>query len=228
MTQQTQEQDAPEVGYYVIGVFDILGQSRKLLQPTSFPLTTADEEQRVVRNLTEAVAAVDRFRNLFQLSFHERQRAFEQYASEVPEPERAAFRSALASRILGWRMSDTYVVAIPLQAGSGATGAMAAMADVRRSLEVAVAAWLLSLAAGDPIRGGMEIGTAAKMGENEVYGAALVHAYRLESKVAGGARIVVGQQLLETLQGASQDPDVNFRGAARFATDCCSMLRERS
>ena len=123
-------------------------------------------------------------------------------------------------------MSDTYVVAIPLQAGSGATGAMAAMADVRRSLEVAAAAWLLSLAAGDPIRGGMEIGTAAKMGENEVYGAALVHAYRLESKVAGGARIVVGQQLLETLQGASQDPDVDFRGAARFATDCCSMLRK--
>ena len=77
MTQQTQEQDAPEVGYYVIGVLDILGQSRKLFQPTSFPLTTADEEQRVVRNLTEAVAAVDRFRNLFQLSFHERQRAFE-------------------------------------------------------------------------------------------------------------------------------------------------------
>ena len=132
----------------------------------------------------------------------------------VPEPQRTAFRAALASNIVSWGMSDAFCVAVPLEAGSGATGAMAAMADVRRLLEVAAATWLFSFAEGDPIRGGMEIGTAAKMRENDVYGAALVEAYHLESNVARAPRIVVGEQLVSALQDLRQDPDVNFQGAA--------------
>ena len=57
----------------------------------------------------------------------------------------------------------------------------------------------------------------------DVYGAALAEAYRLESEVAGGPRIVLGEQLVAWLQDARWDPDVE--GAARVARDCCSLLR---
>ena len=212
--------------YHVVGVFDMLGQSRRLLQPARFPLRTSDEESRVVHNLTEAVASVGEFRNLFRQQFDARRAAFEQSAAAVPEGERAAFVAALASHIMTWGMSDTYCIAVPLHKASGAAGAMASMADVRRSFEAAAAAWLISLARGAPIRGGVEIGYAASMEENEVYGEALVQAHHLESKIAGGPRIVVGENLVTLLHGASQNSDVDWQGAAEFARNCQSMLRQ--
>ena len=225
MTQTTDEY-VFVARFYVIGVFDILGQSRKLLRPMTFPAATTEEAQRIRSNLEETVIAVDRFRQLFQQQFDARRSAFDDDAAQLPEPERAAFTAALASNIVSWGISDAYCVAIPIEAGSGAPGAMAAMADVRRALEVAAAMWLISLSFGDPVRGGIEIGTAATMRENDIYGAALVEAYRLESEVAGGPRIVVGEQLVAALREAAQDPDANYRGAARYAANCLSMLRQ--
>ena len=227
MTQQMAEHDF-SVGFYVIGVFDILGQKRRLLRPMEFPPATDDERRRVRRNLEETVVPVDRLRQLFQRQFNERKQSFEEDVAHVPERERAAFRAALASSIVSWGFSDTYCVAIPLEAGTGATGAMAAMADVRRSLEVAAATWLVSLNENTPIRGGMEIGTAARMRENDVYGVALLEAHRLEAEVAERPRVVMGEQLVAALQDVQRDPDVNYQGAARFATDCTSMLRQDS
>ena len=171
---------------------------------------------------------VDRFRQLFQRQFSERGDVFDDDAARVPEAERAEFRAAMATRIVSWGFSDTYCVAIPLEAGAGAAGAMAVMADVRRLLEVTAVTWLVSLGENDPIRGGIEIGTAARMRENDVYGAALAEAHRIESEVAGRPRIVVGEQLVAALQGVRRDRDVNYRGAAKFATDCWAMLRQES
>jgi len=214
------------VGFYVIGVFDILGQSRKLRSPMGFSPETKVAEQAMIRNLRATAGAVDQFRQLFRRQFTQRQQTFEQDAAAVPEAQRATFRAALAPRILTWGMSDTQCVAVPLEAGSGAVGAMATFADVRRSLQVVALTWLVSLAEGVPFRGGIELGSAVRMRENDIYGKALIDAYHLESKVAKWPRIVVGETLVGALRDASQDPDVAFRGAAMFAEQCCSMLRQ--
>ena len=227
MTQQIDEHDF-RVGFYVLGVFDILGQKRRLLQPMEFPPATDDERRRIRRDLEETVVAVDRLRHLFQRQLDSRRKAFDEDAGHVPEAERARFRAALATRIVSWWFSDTYCVAIPLEAGTGPTGAMATMADLRRSLEVAAATWLFSLSENAPIRGGIELGTAATMRENDVYGNALVEAHRLESEVAGWPRIVVGDLLVAALQDARQEQHPNYLGAATFATHCWSMLRQDS
>ena len=227
MTQPIDEHRL-EMGFYVIGVFDVLGQRRRLLRPMTFPPTTEAEEQLVRRNLLDTVVPVDRFRQLFQRQLDERAGAFEDDATRVPEAERAEFRAAMAPNMVSWGFSDTYCVAIPLTPGTGATGAMATMANVRRLLEVTAVTWLASLAENDPIRGGVEIGTATRMRESDVYGAALVEAHRIESKVAGRPRIVVGEDLVAALRDVRRDPDVRYRGAARFATDCWSMLRRES
>ena len=222
MTRNTDELD---VGCYVIGVFDILGQSRQLLRLTDFPPGTDEEDLRVARNLKEAVDAVRLFRRLFQDHFHERGKTLDEEASTRPEPQRTALRAALASSIVTWGLSDATVVAVPLMTGP-TRDAAAAMRDVRRLLEAAAAAWLSSLAEDIPIRGGVEIGTAAQIGENEVYGPALVKAYRLESKVAKGPRIVVGEQLVATLESAHPAADPDFWEVAESAQYCRSLLRK--
>ena len=214
------------MGFYVVGAFDMLGQSRKLLRPMEFPPTTDDEARNVARNLTETAVAVDQFRQLFRQQFASRRGEFDRAVTEMPPALRDGFRAALAPSLESWGVSDTCFVAVPIVAGSGATGATATMADVRRLLETAAAVWLLSLATGHSIRGGVEIGTAVKMRENDVYGAALVEAHCLESKVAQGSRLVIGEQLCGALQGARRDRDVRFQGAAKFATDCCSLLKQ--
>ena len=224
MMQQVGEQvSGPRL--YVIGVLDILGQSRRLRECVNFPPVTEADAQRVERNLRETVGTVDRFRQLFQLQFETRQQTFDEDLLEIPEPERATLRAALAPTLVSWGMSDTYCVAVPLQPGSGHIGAMATFASVYRLLQATAVTWLVSLADGVPFRGGVELGMAAQMRENDVYGQALIHAYHLESEVAQWSRIVVGETLVVALEGVRQNRDPRFQGAAMFADRCRSMLR---
>lgn len=214
-----------EPGFYVIGVFDVLGQRSRLLEPITFPPTTDEERQAVVRNLMDTAIAVDRFRRLFRRQFDERRGALAEEASRVPEPDRAQFEAALGWNLVDWGWSDTWCVAVRLEAGSGATGAAAMMIGVRRLLEAAAATWLFSMATRLPIRGGVEIGHAVGMREGDVYGQALVEAHRLESNVAAGPRIVLGENLVAALQEARRDADDGYQGAAELAAHCCSLLR---
>ena len=222
MTQQTHEPEF-KLGHYVIGFFDILGQSGKLCR-LSFPPRNIDEEERMAK---EAVATVNRLRGLFQQYFDERRTEVEQAVSESTESHREAWRELLVPRIVSWGISDAYCVAVPLrERGSGTAGAFATIVDLLRAFEAAAITWLFSLAAGAPIRGGMEIGTAASIGENEVYGAPLARAHYLESKVAEWPRIVVGEHLVEFLKDHRQD-DLDLGPAVVNFADCCwSMLRK--
>ena len=96
MAQTTDEHNfKPEPGFYVIGVFDVLGQRSRLLEPITVPPTTDDERQAVVRNLRDTAIAVDRFRRLFRGQFDERRGALAEEASRVPEPYRTQFEATL-------------------------------------------------------------------------------------------------------------------------------------
>ena len=209
-------------GHYVIGVFDILGQSRKLLQPIHFP-PGSSERQQIVDNLRDTAGAVLRLRELFEQQFDALAECevAERVASQSHQAKgRTATRATEVSKIVSWGISDAYVVAVPLAAASQPS----ALTNVYLSLGAAAQVWLASLASGTPIRGGVELGTAVTMGENEVYGQALAAAYRIESRVAQGPRIVIGERLIRFLR------DVRIHsgppGIADRATQCFSLLRE--
>ena len=51
MTQTTDEHNF-EPGFYVIGIFDVLGQRSRLVEPITFPPRTDDETEAVVRDLS--------------------------------------------------------------------------------------------------------------------------------------------------------------------------------
>ena len=184
------------LSHYVIGFFDVLGQSGSLVQPGSFPPSERQFREQG-QKARRAIYAVDNLRLLFREQFETfaKGEALKCLQSEWPSPQRADLTAALASRIVNWGMADAYVAAVPLARGPGP----GAVADVYRLLLAAAVVWLTSLAMGNPIRGGVEVGTAAPLGDSEVYGEGLARAYRLESRAAKWPRIVVGPRLFETL-----------------------------
>ena len=212
-------------GHYAIGVFDLLGQSEKLLSPLTLPAQTDAETQQVLDNLKDTAGAVLRFRNTFREQFDAlaQDRTAEQWVSQLPTAQQNEVRASMASKILSWGMSDTYVVAVPLHRPS----TFAAMADIYRALVVAAGTWLTALASGTPIRGGFEIGTAIEIGTNEVYGQALVMAHRLESQVAGGPRIVIGETLVDNVRDVQSNElhaDIDLQRAAHLAAQFAPLL----
>jgi len=61
---------------------------------------------------------------------------------------------------------------------------------------------LIQLASGNPIRGSVDVGTGVEA-EGELFGAALVKAYQLESEVAKFPRLAVGDALVAYLQSCA-------------------------
>ena len=221
--------DQATFGYYMIGVFDVLGQSRKLREQTGLPLNDDPaERQRVVDNLKDTAGVVVGFRGLFT-KFFEGAAGHTGRADSLPAPQRTEMLAAMSSNVMCWGVSDSIFVAVPL---AWTRHPAAGVADVFRSLLAAGSMWLIGLSTNHPLRGGMEIGTGIDIEPGEIYGQALEAAYRLESRVAGLPRVVVGPQCVEFLEavkrneGASATSATGHRLAAGSADLCLSMLRE--
>jgi hypothetical protein len=93
-------------------------------------------------------------------------------------------------------------------------------------LGAAASCFLLCLAAGHPIRGGIELGVAMEMTKGEIYGGALARAYALESKVACYPRIVVGEELIRYLQFTvlQESKDVYATTGKQIAQCCLDLI----
>ncbi len=211
-------------GHYMIGVFDVLGQSRKLQDQIGLPLSDDQvERQRIVANLKDTAGVVIGFRQLFRKFFESAAQPTGR-ADSLPGPQRAEMVAATASNVLCWGVSDAIFVAVPL---AWTRHPAARVGDVFRSLLAAGSMWLVGLSTNHPIRGGMEIGTGIDIEPGEIYGQALEAAYRLESRVAGLPRIVVGPKCVEFLEAVRHGEDVaddGSRMAASIADLCLSML----
>ena len=221
----TESKDAGATfGYYMVGVFDVLGQSGTLRDQTGVPLSDDQpEQQRIVTNLKETAGVVIMFRTLFKSFFREAAQPTNR-ADSLPEPQRAEMLAAMASEVLCWGVSDSIFVAVPL---ARTRHPVARVEDVFASLLAAGSMWLMGLSRNHPIRGGMEIGTGIDIEPGEIYGQALEAAYRLESRVAGLPRIVVGPQCVEFLEAAKRgegSSDNSSRMAGSVADSCLSML----
>ncbi len=213
-------------GHYMIGVFDVLGQSRKLRQQTGVPLLGDPVEQRrLVANLKDTAGVVIQLRRLFKMFFESATQSIGR-ADSLPEPQRSEMLAAMTSNVLLWGVSDAIFVAVPLD---WERHPAARVFDMFRSLLAAGSVWLAALSANHPIRGGMEIGTGIDLEPGEIYGQGLEAAYHLESRIAGYPRIVVGPtcvNFLEAVKRSEDASDVGSRMAASVADLCLSILRQ--
>ena len=213
-------------GYYMIGVFDVLGQSGTLREHSGMPLSNDHvERQRVVHDLKKTAGVVLGFRCLFK-KFFEGAAQHTGRADSLPAPQRAEMLATMTSNVICWGVSDSIFVAVPL---AWPRHPAAPVADVFRSLLAAGSMWLLGLSTNHPIRGGMEIGTGIDIEPGEIYGPALESAYRLESTVAKLPRIVVGPECVKFLKAVRRSgsvSDVRSKLAASMAELCFPMLRQ--
>lgn len=85
---------------------------------------------------------------------------------------------------------------------------------------------LMGLAAGRPVRGGIDAAWAVELYPGEIYGAAVARAYELESEIASYPRIVVGSRIVELLEAHRTNPvqDPYSQNDRELASLCLSML----
>lgn len=208
--------------HHLVGFFDVLGQSSKLRQLTRLPESEAQRDE-VIRILKSTVGVVLGVRGMFK-DFFDAFAGSTEFAKALPTPERELLMNATDAKVVYRGISDSFIVTVCL----AETGLPPAPVNgVYRAFVAAAGMWLLALSIGHPIRGGIDVGMAIDIGDNEVYGPVLDNAYRLESSVAGGPRIVVGDGCIDYLRFVQGRPqtDVHAKVASAIASWCLWMLR---
>ena len=216
-------------GHYMVGVFDVLGQSTKLHKQGRLSLNDSGQQQHVIDNLKSTAGVVISYRQMFKDYFESAAGHSDDPRLDLLRPhQRAEMLAAKVRNIIHWGASDAIYVAIPLT--HPIRHPVAPIADVFHSFVAAASMWLLGLSTNHPLRGGMEIGLAIDIEPGkEVYGHALEAAYHLESTVAKLPRIVVGAECVEFLKLVKRDrfsPDNRSQLPATMAGMCLSMLRQ--
>ena len=196
-------------GYYLIGYFDVLGQSNRLLEFPEAP----PERERAIPYLEQTVGVILGVRRCFEQYFE----AEEELSPCLSSDARGILNHA---GLVHWGFSDSYIVAVALKGDD----MPATIYSIYRTICAASLTWLVSLSAGHPLRGGIEIGLATNIGPAEVYGPALVEAHRLESRIAEYPRIMVGSRCLRLLQDVAHNR--SFTGERKLASSCLRLLRE--
>jgi hypothetical protein len=206
VTRDAQDDAALRYGYYVVAYIDLLGQQEELASLRALP-TTSENEQKIQATLKRTAGEVLRLRQVFTRYFkalfdsQDRISIAATISDEQHRQEYLALRAPPVIHQMGF--SDSVVIAVPFDEEFGeARNARAVVSTLYGVAGVA----LESLARKVPIRGGVEVNTAINLSPNEIYGVALMDAYRLEAQVAEYPRVVVGRELLRFLSHVEQLP----------------------
>jgi hypothetical protein len=150
-----------------------------------------------------------------------------EFMKSLPEEERTKLRDLTRSDVMTQALSDALVFSVPI--GSDVWDEHStAMNGIRWALTASSWLQLRALASAHAVRGGLDIGWGVKLGASEIYGAAFVHAYQLESTTADYPRVVCGQELrqyLDVVAGQTWESDFG-RNAVAVARHCKSYLYE--
>lgn len=213
---------AAVLGYHLVGFFDVLGQSQRLRQLTQMPANEAERDE-VIAILRNTVGTILTIREMF-LNFFDS--ANESTTSSETGTENLRHLIALSTKPkINYRgISDSFIVTvsliepeIPSTPVSGIYNAFVAAAGM----------WLVGLSMGHPLRGAIEVGLGMEIADGEVYGPVVSRAYQLESQVAGGPRVVIGETCVAYLEErARSQRDITEVIAAAVASRCLSMLRQ--
>lgn len=187
------------------------------------------KREDVIKYLGQTAAVVVGIRDHFERFFD----AKSKFSLSLSPDERKYYLDHTMPRLVRWGFSDTYIVAVPIMHGDDKVSAT--VSGIYRTMIAASSVWLTTLSTGYPLRGGVEIGQAVDIGPaggqaQEVYGPALVEAYRLESRVAKYPRIMIGAECIRFLRTAARDArqlmEPEHRYIAGLAKRCLRMLHE--
>ena len=173
-----------DLGYYSVALLDVQGQRERFRQ------------LRLPKNSEEAAAVGEVLRQTAGFILDLRQafdEQFESFAAGVGEMMKRHTERPVRPQFVGF--SDSFVASVPLR---NDRGDLLPIVRVFSALSAAAVVMLMSLASKHPLRGGIDVGLAAEIGPQEIYGTALESAHVLESQIAGYPRIVIGNELWQT------------------------------
>ncbi len=211
-----------DIGYYVVAFVDLLGQQEHLRALTNLPNKKDPAQMDAFRvALKQTYGVVTGMRQSFQDFFNSYSRDHISQSDLnrlTPQQQRKQYGELRSNPIQFQRFSDSMVIFLSLRTDrfklptGGVFGVLGAAAT----------SFLVGLAAGHPLRGGIELGVAMEMTKGEIYGAALARAYALESRIAVYPRIVLGGELVRYLQlTLKQDSQDIYTTAGRQMAQCC-------
>jgi hypothetical protein len=173
---------------YLVSFLDVLGQSDKFEQ-LRLP-KTAEEHAAVQVVMRDTVRFVYDLRARFGIQFD----AFEAGLLK-DQPSVKKFQPAFVG------LSDSFVTFVPIR---NEDQHLTPNIRTFSALSAACIVMLTSLASNHALRGGIDIDLATEMVPGEIYGTALMRAYRLESRVADYPRILIGDGLWKYLSVGQQ------------------------
>jgi hypothetical protein len=208
-------------GYYLVAFFDLLGQQKELREMQTLP--TPDDDAAVnnfAARVKQTYGAVKGMRSSFRGFFKSfTQSNIDEY--QLDPAQRAIFEQCKSNDIKIQQFSDCIAIFLPLRDDINKMP----MRGVFGVLAAAATTSLSCLAYGQPVRGGIDIGVALEIDEDEIYGPALSRAYSLESSVAQYPRVVVGEELFKYLKvHANQEETTIFSKISKESAKSCLKL----
>jgi len=187
--------DTVAIGFYAVAFLDLLGHGQVLKALDALP------EKDDPASIASFQAQVNRTFGTINSMQKSVARFFEAYKQGPPSSIALPGLTDLREQtqlppVKFQRFSDGLVLFVALARSTNTS----AQNGVYALLSACATNMLVSLAAGRPIRGGIDVGLGMEMNENEIYGAAVAKAYELEHDVAQMPRIVIGNSMMNFLK----------------------------
>jgi len=213
--------DKIEFGYYVAAFIDLLGQSEALKEFQRLPTSDQPEEmQKFISTVKKTFGPMHGFHDSFDNFFSGYSNREERF--NFTEEQKRLYDQMGSNEIKLQRFSDGLLLSLSLRTERN-KGHMRGVSGILYSCGAMFIVWLSQ---GYPMRAGIDIGIAAEIYENEIYGPALANAYRLENEIAQYPRIVIGDELVRYFNAInqSQDDDVFTRANKLMVAEAEKMI----
>lgn len=215
------EDPKPIAQNYAVAFIDLLGQRNELKAHRILP---SDPEERKIL-FQNSVWQISKLHKRFD-DFYNQQIHTPSIFDQLPIDVQKQLGDARRSELRNQRFSDGLVVFTPLADKDGSLR----INGVFSLLVAAGTLCLVQLADGHPVRIGIDVGWGVELNPSELYGAALAHAYELESEVAQWPRVVVGSELQDFLQemATQKGEDLIAKYRNGIAAECIKRLAKDS
>lgn len=207
--------------YYLVASVDVLGQQEALKDIEAIP-TNEESKNIFIEAHGQTILFIEAFREGFRNYFDTYSEDSESIV-EVPEEKRTKFEKIRKSLKIKYQFfSDSMLVYIPLQAEKYQSNAVNSVYGI---LGACGGMLLLSLSEEKAFRVGIDVGLGTELKNGDVYGPALIRAYKLESEVAKYPRIVVGPEFLNYLLNLSHKCE-QFPGQDEKDKEICKKMAD--
>jgi hypothetical protein len=209
-------------GYYLVAFFDLLGQQEELRQMHSLPnLAVETEVEKFSARVKQTYGAVKGMRTSFRSFFNSFTKS-QVDTFQLDPAQRLIFEQCKSNDIKIQQFSDCIAIFMPLRDDINKLP----MRGVFGVLAAAATTFLSCLAYGQPVRGGIDVGLAIEIDNDEIYGPALSRAYNLESSVAQYPRVVIGEELIKYLNAHcnQEEKDIFSKISKESANACLKLL----